>query len=141
MKVPRYRIRADIEVTCYAYEGVDAVKSVLIAGQEMGTEDSPLKITLVAAPLYVLRIASLDRDAGFELINNAIAKMEEMIKAKKGALKVSTQPRVVSEKEKEEGEEDNSEDEEEEEDEESEEDESDDGEVMEPSKMEKKSRR
>eukprot|EP01061_Rhynchopus_euleeides_P012707 TRINITY_DN2240_c0_g3_i1.p1 TRINITY_DN2240_c0_g3~~TRINITY_DN2240_c0_g3_i1.p1 ORF type:complete len:357 (+),score=176.24 TRINITY_DN2240_c0_g3_i1:152-1222(+) len=124
LKVPRYRIRADIEVTCYAYEGVDAVKEVLMAGQEMGTEDSPLKITLVAAPSYVLRISSLDREQGFALIESAIQKMEEMIKAKHGGLKVSKPPRVVSEKEKE-NEEDGSDDdddldEEDEEDEESE---------------------
>ncbi len=34
----------DIEVSCYAYEGIDAVKTALKAGLAKSTEDEPIKV-------------------------------------------------------------------------------------------------
>ena len=34
----------DMEVACYNYEGIDAVKNALTAGLEMSTEDMPIKV-------------------------------------------------------------------------------------------------
>ena len=45
------QIRADIEVTCFEYEGINAIKSALLKGVALGTEDIPIKIKLVAPPL------------------------------------------------------------------------------------------
>ena len=47
---PFPQVRADIEVTCYTYEGVDAVKDALRAGVACSTEDMPITIKLVAPP-------------------------------------------------------------------------------------------
>lgn len=46
------KIRADIEVACYGYEGIDAVKAALRAGLACSTDDLPIKINLIAPPLY-----------------------------------------------------------------------------------------
>lgn len=46
------KIRADIECACYGYEGIDAVKKALLAGLEASTEEIPIKINLIAPPLY-----------------------------------------------------------------------------------------
>lgn len=48
------KIRADIECACYEYEGIDAVKEALRAGLELSTEELPIKINLIAPPLYGL---------------------------------------------------------------------------------------
>jgi len=37
----------DIEVACYGYEGVDAVKESLKCGLNMSTEDMPIKVSSV----------------------------------------------------------------------------------------------
>jgi len=37
-------IAADIEVACYGYEGVDAVKEALKCGLNMSTEEMPIKV-------------------------------------------------------------------------------------------------
>jgi len=36
----------DIEVACYGYEGVDAVKKALKCGLNMSTEDMPIKVSI-----------------------------------------------------------------------------------------------
>lgn len=46
------KIRADIECACYEYEGIDAVKAALKAGLALSTEEMPIKINLIAPPLY-----------------------------------------------------------------------------------------
>lgn len=46
------KIRADIEVACYGYEGIDAVKTALKSGLALSTEELPIKINLIAPPLY-----------------------------------------------------------------------------------------
>ena len=35
----------DIQVSCYAYEGVDAVKNALRAGLNLSTEEMPIKVS------------------------------------------------------------------------------------------------
>ena len=46
------KIRADIEVACYSYKGIGAVKEALTAGIACSTKDIPIKINLIAPPLY-----------------------------------------------------------------------------------------
>ncbi|KAJ3037597.1 hypothetical protein HDV00_001485 [Rhizophlyctis rosea] len=91
------KIRADIEVTCFGYEGIDAIKSALQAGEGCSTEDAQIKIKLVAPPLYVMITQSLDKASGIEALEKAIAKIEETIKKQSGGLSVKMKPRAVSE--------------------------------------------
>lgn len=37
------KIRADIDCSCFGYEGIEAVKKALTAGEAMGTEEVPIK--------------------------------------------------------------------------------------------------
>lgn len=46
------KIRADIEVSCFEYEGIDAVKSALRGGIAQSTNEIPIRINLIAPPLY-----------------------------------------------------------------------------------------
>ncbi|KAL3905675.1 MAG: hypothetical protein SGPRY_010832 [Prymnesium sp.] len=72
------KIRADIEVTCFEYEGINAIKRSLLKGVEMGTEDIPIKIKL--------------------LLSDAIDTMRDMIKEAKGELQVKVAARAVDER-------------------------------------------
>lgn len=40
------KIRADIEVSCYAYDGIDAVKNSLLEGLKCSSEDVPIKVSI-----------------------------------------------------------------------------------------------
>ena len=56
--------RADIEVTCFTYEGIDAIRDALLTGCEAGTNECPIRIKLIAPPMYVMTTMTLDKDLG-----------------------------------------------------------------------------
>lgn len=41
------KIRADIDCSCFGYEGIDAVKAALKAGEDCSTEDVVIKVNVV----------------------------------------------------------------------------------------------
>ncbi|KAI8928363.1 eukaryotic translation initiation factor 2 alpha subunit-domain-containing protein [Entophlyctis helioformis] len=91
------KIRADIECTCFGYDGIDAIKAALLAGEACSTAEVPIKIKLVAPPLYVMVTNSTEKAAGIATLERAIVKIEESIKAASGSLVVKMKPRAVSE--------------------------------------------
>lgn len=90
------KCRADIEVSCYSYEGIDAIKNALKEGLKLSTEEKPIKINLIAPPVYVVTSTSLDRDEGVKLLQNVIDKIKASIESFKGRFKVKMPPKVVS---------------------------------------------
>ena len=74
----------DIEVSCYGYEGIDAVKASLKAGQAQSTEEMPIKINLIAPPQYVMTTTTLDRTEGIAKLNTAIQVIRETIEESEG---------------------------------------------------------
>lgn len=93
------KIRADIECACYGYEGIDAVKAALKSGLEMSTEELPIKINLIAPPLYgefllvfhlriciyfsslfvVMTTSTPEKADGLKALEGAIEKIKETI--------------------------------------------------------------
>ena len=73
------KIRADIEVSCYGYEGIGAVKKALKAGIDCSTEEIPIKINLIAPPLYVMTTQTPERQDGIKALQIAIEKVKEVI--------------------------------------------------------------
>jgi len=90
------KIRSDIEVACYNYEGVDAVKNALRGGLALSTEDMPIKINLIAPPLYVVTTQTLERQEGLALLNTAVQRIQELIEEAGGVFDMKQPPKVVS---------------------------------------------
>ncbi|KAJ3011258.1 hypothetical protein HKX48_006935 [Thoreauomyces humboldtii] len=90
------KIRADVEVTCFGYEGIDAIKTALLAGEACSTEDVPIKVKLVAPPLYFIMTNSIEKTSGLEQMEKALVAIETSIKKAGGDLRVVMHPKVVS---------------------------------------------
>lgn len=90
------KCRADVEVSCYSYEGIDAIKTALKEGLKLTTEEKPIKINLIAPPVYVVTSSSLDRDEGVKLLQEVIDKIKISIESFKGRFKVKMAPKVVT---------------------------------------------
>jgi translation initiation factor 2 subunit 1 len=74
------------------------IKEAMRKAEAAGSDDCPVKIKLVAPPLYVLTTQTLDKEKGILVLNNAIACCTESIEHHKGKLLVKEEARVVSER-------------------------------------------
>ena len=95
------KIRADVEVTCFKYEGVDAVKAALREAYKFGTKDLPFEVNLIAPPLYVIKSLAVDKEKGIQLCKDAIAGIRKKIEEKGGLLVVKMEPRATTNKDEE----------------------------------------
>ncbi|XP_058074295.1 eukaryotic translation initiation factor 2 subunit alpha homolog [Magnolia sinica] len=92
------KIRADVEIKCFQLDGVLHIKEAMRKAEAAGNNDCPVKIKLVAPPLYVLTTHTLDKEQGISVLNDAIKACTEEIDRHKGKLVVKEAPRAVSEK-------------------------------------------
>ncbi|KAK5778426.1 translation initiation factor eIF2 subunit alpha PWA37_000322 [Arxiozyma heterogenica] len=90
------KIRADVEVSCFSYEGIDAIKEALKAAEDLSTEQMQIKVKLVAAPLYVITTQALDKNIGVELLEKAIEKISEVIGKYGGVCNITMAPKAVT---------------------------------------------
>lgn len=93
------KIRADVEVSCYTYEGIDAIKEALLEGESKGTSDAPVVVKLIAPPMYVMTCMTLDKEAGIETLQTAIEHITAIIREKGGSLDVKMAPKAVTDRE------------------------------------------
>ncbi|KAL4857292.1 Eukaryotic translation initiation factor 2 subunit alpha [Chlorella vulgaris] len=93
------KVRADVEMTCFAYDGVEKIKDAMRAAQACSTEACLISMKLVAAPRYVLTTHTLDKAQGIEVLTKAVEECKAHLEAEKGRLVVKEAARAVSEKE------------------------------------------
>ncbi|KZZ91582.1 eukaryotic translation initiation factor 2 alpha subunit [Ascosphaera apis ARSEF 7405] len=91
------KVRADIEVTCFSYEGIDAVKAALRTAEAQNSDDVQVKVKLVSPPLYVLTSHTLDKTKGIQVLENAIQTITESIRKAGGNCNVKMAPKAVTE--------------------------------------------
>ncbi len=105
------KVRADVEVTCFGYEGIDAVKTALRKAEEKSSEAAQVKVRLVSPPLYVLTSQTLDKQIGIDVLNEAIKEVDANIRAAGGlcAVKMALMDKRERENQEVSGDEDESE--------------------------------
>lgn len=91
------KIRADVELTCFEFDGILSIQSAMRAAEDVSTKDCKVKMSLVASPLYVLTTQTSDKDKGVTLVDRAVKILQELISAKRGKLLVKESARIVSE--------------------------------------------
>lgn len=92
------KVRADVEVTCFGYEGIDAIKTALRTAEARNTENNQVKVRLVSPPLYVITSICLDKKLGIQRLEEAIADVKASIeKFDGGNLVVKMAPKAVTE--------------------------------------------
>jgi len=81
--------RAEFEVTCFEYGGIDAIKAALMKAQAVGNAEIPIKINLVAPPMFVMNVTSYDKETGLKLMEEALQVATTEIKNSRGNLVVN----------------------------------------------------
>ncbi|XP_033738823.1 eukaryotic translation initiation factor 2 subunit 1-like [Pecten maximus] len=90
------KVRADIEVACVQYEGVDAVKRALKKGLALTTDALPIKINLIAPPLFVVSTTTLDWQAGISRLNTVLETVKSSILEEGGLYHTRRDPHVIN---------------------------------------------
>ncbi|KAI7867091.1 eukaryotic translation initiation factor 2 alpha subunit-domain-containing protein [Spinellus fusiger] len=92
------KIRAQLDLRCTGMEGVNAIKAALVAGESQSTDQVPIKVTYLAAPFYVVTADALDKTAGFEVMELAVAAIKDTLESHKWSrFKVEKEAKLVSE--------------------------------------------
>jgi len=86
------KVQATVEVTCYAYEGIDAI----IASLHAGTSVEGVKINLIAPPLYAVYTLTSNLEEGTALVQKAINCIQQEIEKRKGKLSIQHTPSLIS---------------------------------------------
>ena len=94
------KIRSDFKLTCYTFEGIDAIKESLLNGEKKGTEAIPIKFRVIGSPLYECSISTINKKEGIEVMNAALQEVKKSIEAKGGNFLLETNPEVLGENEK-----------------------------------------
>merc|ERR1712226_509067 len=90
------KIRADFECSCFTYEGIDAVKEALRAGIGAGNPEIPIRINLIAPPVYVMTCSTPDKTDGLTVLPEGCKAVEEKIVASGGNFVMQMAPKVVT---------------------------------------------
>ena len=91
------KVRADVEVTCFKYDGIDAVKNALRKAKAKETPENQVSVRLVSPPHYVLTSQCLDKALGVKMLEEAITDIETSIKEAGGGCAVRMAPKAVTE--------------------------------------------
>ena len=90
------KIRTDIQVTCFTFEGIEAIRQALLAAQALSTKTVPIRVQLIAAPLYVMQTTTIDKNSGIAILTKAIEVVKNSIESKGGNLIVKMAPTVTT---------------------------------------------
>jgi translation initiation factor 2 subunit 1 len=96
------KIRADVDVSCYSYQGIDAVKNALREAKKFGTKDFPMTISLIAPPQYTIQTSSLEKKEGIDRCNKAVEAVRASILAAGGRLAVKMEAKATTSRDEEE---------------------------------------
>nr|WCZ58618.1 translation initiation factor 2 subunit alpha [Andalucia godoyi] len=101
LKAQPIRLRADMNLTCFSFDGIEAIRYALIRGEELANKISPgsVKICLTAPPLYAVTCVSGSKVDGIELMKRVIQEIQTAMEEKKGKFELKQEPKVISEKE------------------------------------------
>merc|ERR1712200_49776 len=78
------------------YEGIDAVKEALRAGIAAGNPEIPIRINLIAPPVYVMTCSTPDKADGLAVLTEGCKAVEEKIKGSGGNFVMQMAPKVVT---------------------------------------------
>lgn len=93
------------EVTCYQFEGIDAIKAALkesLLAMEDKKNDMDLNVRLIKSPLFECSTHTSKIDQGITLLKELLKHVEKNIAERKGKFKQITEPIAIGAKEEDE---------------------------------------
>ena len=89
------RIRADFKLTCFKFDGIEAIKFALMEGERLSTTEIPIKFKILGSPIYECSTETINKAEGMKLIGQALKVVESSIKLKEGNFLLQTKPMIL----------------------------------------------
>ena len=93
-------MKSAFKLSCYMFDGIDAIKESLLNGEKKGNEHIPIKFRVIGSPLYECTISTINKNEGIEVMNEALQEVKKSIEAKGGNFLIDINPMVLGENEK-----------------------------------------
>ena len=95
------KIRADFKLTCFNFDGIEAIKEALLKGEKKSTENIQIKLSIIKAPLYrcILTTTNAEKEKGFEIMNQVLEEIKRSIEARNGNYLLKVNPSFFGEDE------------------------------------------
>jgi translation initiation factor 2 subunit 1 len=106
------KVRAQVQVTCFGYEGVQAISRALTAAKTASTPECVVEVLTVAPPAYAVTTTAPDAITGIAVLRAAIQAATDAIAEDDGAVVVTQEPSAAADEEEAVGEQDEEDDEE-----------------------------
>merc|ERR1712232_373881 len=91
-----FKVSAEVEMTCFEYDGVLAIKKALRAAHAAGLELlKKVEMKLVAAPNYTITTLSNDKKTGIDTLNYALQACKKVIESFNGSFTIKICPCVA----------------------------------------------
>ncbi len=84
MAPQQVKIKADFELKCMTFEGVEALRYALLTTQKEvnASDDLEVKFTLIAPPNYRIECQTTEKNKGIDKLKKALARIKELIEEK-----------------------------------------------------------
>jgi translation initiation factor 2 subunit 1 len=107
------KVEAEINLTCFGIDGVDALKvrfscpfvffcsslaqTALLAARAVQTAETPVSVSVKASPVYTLSAVHVDKTVAIELLNRAIEQVRLSIETfPSGQIEIKSPPKPVT---------------------------------------------
>jgi len=97
--VSTVRLMSKCEVSCSAYEGIDAIKAALLEGVKASSEGLEVDVKLIAHPVFALTCTCLDKEKGVQTLSRALDLIKASIESNKGRFDIISQPQIQKKEE------------------------------------------
>jgi len=99
MKPVSYKVCSTFEISCYTFEGIDAVKKALEAREE--SKEFEVTIRLISSPLYEIATNTHQIQAGIDCLKVQLEQIETAIIESNGKFKLKAEPAAIGAQEEE----------------------------------------
>lgn len=91
------KIRAEFKLTCFKFDGIEAIKAALIEGERLSTQEIPIKFKILGSPIYECSTETINKAEGLKLVGNALKAVETSIRLREGNFLLQTKPTILGE--------------------------------------------
>lgn len=92
------KMQSLIDLTCFKFEGVKAIKAALLKGDSLNTKDIPVKINLSSSPTYLITVVSSSITDAIKKITEVTEIIKKEIEERGGDFSVRQSPEIVSQR-------------------------------------------